>query len=110
MAAQGKRIHAFCKLIWGEADYDIDLENERCESYWCIVKKDFGDSYGPPLIMTTSVCHTENAAFNELERMLRIKADKVKSGKPITKDDKLEIHGGRNGEFRDLLQKSSGGG
>jgi hypothetical protein len=51
-SAQGKRIQANCKIIWGDSDYEFDVETDDWINYWGFVKKDFGFFFGPPLTMT----------------------------------------------------------
>jgi hypothetical protein len=104
-SARGKRIEDYCKIIWGShCDYDIDIETDDWENYSCIVKRDFGLSFGPPLTIT-SLCYGSEAAWAELERMLGLWAEQVLSGKPVTKDESLEIFGGSRGEHKKLLSK-----
>ena len=66
---QYQRIEGYCKKIWGPFDFDIDTETDDHEYYMCVVKRDHGSSFGPPLTLTT-VCRGQNAAWHELERML----------------------------------------
>jgi hypothetical protein len=103
--AQGQRIEANCKIIWGNnCEYDFDIETDDYINYICYVKKDFGYSFGPPLTLT-SLCHSSEAAWGELDRMLELWAKQVKRGTPMTKDERLDIFGGRKGEFKKLLSK-----
>ncbi|KAH9205558.1 hypothetical protein DL95DRAFT_87728 [Leptodontidium sp. 2 PMI_412] len=51
-AAPGERIQANCKIIWGDGDYDLDLETDDWVEYACVVKRDLRTSFGPPLTMT----------------------------------------------------------
>ena len=102
-SAQGERIQANCKIIWGDHDdYDLDMETDNWEEYACLVRKDYGLSLGPPLTMTQS-CGSENAAWAELDRMLRIWAGQVQRGTPMTKQEYSEIFGGPRGELRNLV-------
>ena len=68
-----------------------------------IIKKDFGDSYGPVLTMT-GLCHSREKAYRELDRMLKIWAGQVKIGQPMTKEQDLEVFGGPNGRNRRVLE------
>jgi hypothetical protein len=68
------------------------------------VKKDFGNSFGPPLTMT-SLCRSREAAWAELGRMLELWAKQVKHGTPMTKDEKLEVFRGPKGKHKKLLSK-----
>lgn len=70
----------------------------------CHVKKDFGDSYGLPLMMT-SLCGSEEAAWAELDRVLELWAKQVKRGTPMTKNETLEIFGGSKGEHKRVLSE-----
>jgi hypothetical protein len=104
-STRGERIERNCKIIWGsDCDYDLDAETDDWVNYACIVKKDFGSSIGSPLTMT-GICPSEEAAWNELDRMLKLWAESVMRGTPMSKDEKLEIFGGRNGESRTLLSR-----
>lgn len=94
-----------CKIIWGSHyHYDFDIETDDYVHYYCYVKRDFGDSYGPPLTITC-VCVSSDAAWAELDRMLELWAKQIRSGTPITRDVKLKIFGGPNGEYKSLLKK-----
>ena len=55
--------------------------------------------------MMTSPCHSSEAAWAELDRMLELWAKQVKRGMPMTKDENLEIFGGSKGEHKKLLSK-----
>jgi hypothetical protein len=103
--AQGQRIEANCKIIWGSScDYDLDIETDDWVNYVCVVKKDFGTSYGP-LLMITSVCRSSEAAWAELDRVLDLWAKQVKRWTPMTKAENLEIFEGPKGEHKRLLRK-----
>jgi len=52
----------------------------------------------------TSVRGGPDRAWNELDRMLRLWAGQVESGRPMTREEHLEIFSGPNGEFRNLLE------
>jgi hypothetical protein len=82
---QGKRIQANCKIIWGDDDYNIDIETDDWTSYLGYVKKDFGFSFGPLLAMT-GFCSSREETWDELDRMLGVWAGQVRSGKPMIKD------------------------
>jgi hypothetical protein len=99
-----QRILASCETIWGKADYDLDLETDDWITYWAVVKKDLGTSFGPPLTMT-GACDSEDHAWRELDRMLRIWAEQKRSGQPMTDDQSLEIFGGPNGRNKPILRQ-----
>ncbi|KAG4442225.1 hypothetical protein IFR05_002274 [Cadophora sp. M221] len=82
--AQGARIQANCKIIWGDGDYDLDLETDDWVEYACAVKRDYGTSFGPLLTMT-GLCHSAEQAWGELDRMLGVWARQMQSGQPMTK-------------------------
>ncbi|OCL06348.1 hypothetical protein AOQ84DRAFT_390256 [Glonium stellatum] len=104
--ALGDRIEANCKIIWGnDSEYDIDTETDDYVNYLCCVRKDFGTKFGPPLTIT-DVCGSSEAAWAELDRMLRLWANVVKRGTPMTKDEKLEIFSGPEGDRTGLLSRS----
>jgi hypothetical protein len=104
--AQGERIQAYCRIIWGSCDYDLDIQCDYSSypTYYCSVCKDFGDAFGPPLTMT-GICSSEEQAWRELERMLRVWARQVMSGQPMTKEQELEIFSGPNGQNRWVLER-----
>jgi hypothetical protein len=102
-ALQGKRIQDLCQILWGNYDYELDIETDDWEVYQCIVRKDFGSSFGPPLTMT-GLCNSEDEAWNELERMLGLWATQVQSGQPMTMAQRLDIFGGPKGENRKILE------
>lgn len=104
MSAQNERVQASCKIIWGEADYDFDLETDDWVTYAYVVRKDFGSRFGPPLTMT-GICNSETHAWEELERMLSVWARQVQSGKPMTKSQSIEIFGGPNWRNSYILGK-----
>jgi hypothetical protein len=102
-STQGQRIEANCKIIWGKSyDYDLDIETDDYINYLCHVKKDFGESYGP-LLMMTCLCRSSEAAWAELDRMLELCAEQVVRGTPMTDDKRLEIFGGPKGEHKNIL-------
>ena len=103
---QGQRIEANCKIIWGNGyEFDLDIETEDYVTYICVVKIDFGESFGPPL-MLTSGCPSSEAAWAELDRMLDLWAKQVQRGTPMTRDESLKIFGGPRGQHRQLLRKA----
>jgi hypothetical protein len=101
---RGQRIQASCQIIWGDGDYDIDIDNEWCTTYWASVKKDFGLSFGPPLIMT-GICDSQDHAMRELDRMLFDWARQIRSGQPMTDNQSLKIFGGPRGENKPILKQ-----
>jgi hypothetical protein len=93
-STQGRRIEQNCKIIWGnDCEYDLSIETDDYVNYICYVKKDFGSSFGPPLTMT-SVCPSDEAAWAELDKKLKLWANQVARRTPMTKGEKLEIFGG----------------
>ena len=75
---QGQRIEANCKVIWGsDSEYELDVESDDTDTYQGFVRKDFGDSIGPPLTMTI-LCPSSKAAWTELDRMLSYWAKETK--------------------------------
>ena len=100
---KGRRIEEYCKVIWGEYEYDLDLETDG-DHYSYVVRKDYGTSLGHPLTIT-GVCNSSGQAGKELERMLKAWADQVQSGEPMTKAQSLEIFGGPNGQSKRVLSQ-----
>jgi hypothetical protein len=84
--------------LFGVFECDLDLETDMRR------EEDFGTSFGPPLTMT-SLTSSEEAAWVELDWMLRLWATHVQRGTPMTKDESLEIFGGSRGEHRNILSK-----
>jgi hypothetical protein len=104
-SARSQRIEASSRIIWGDdCEYDLDLETDDYVYYACIVKKDFGLSFGPPLTMT-SLCSSEEEAWTELDRMLGLWAQQVQRKKPMTKAEGLNIFGGWKGQQKMLLSR-----
>jgi hypothetical protein len=110
-AEQGQRIQSNCRVLWGDEDYELDIETNDWMTYHCHVRKDFGSHFGPPLIMTGE-CNSSEKAGRELDRMLAAMAQQAKTREPMTKAQKLEVFGGPNGHnrktvgaFLDLLDK-----
>jgi hypothetical protein len=103
-SARGQRIQTNCKIIWGDADYELDVETDDWVTYTCVVRKDLGLHFGPPLTMT-GICNSEEQAWRELDRMLDVWARQVQSGQPMTKAQSLEIFGGPNGRNTFVLEK-----
>ncbi|WEW56613.1 hypothetical protein PRK78_002061 [Emydomyces testavorans] len=102
-STQTQRITANCEIIWGNVcDYDFACDTDDYLHYSCSVKKDFGNFFGGPL-MITCLCRSEEAAWAELDRMLEFRAKQVKRGTPMTKDERLEIFGGPRGKYKNLL-------
>lgn len=100
---RGQRIQANCVTIWGNGDYDLDLETDDWQTFWAIVKKDFGTYFGPPLTIT-GVCRSEGHAWSELDRMLAAWARVIRSGEPMTEDQRIEIFGGPNWRTNSTLK------
>lgn len=77
-ADRGQRIQDLCRTIWGNWDYDyeLDIETDDYEEYQCFVKKDYGTAFGDPLT-ATMLCKGEEGAWSELERMLEHMAAQV---------------------------------
>lgn len=103
-SSEAQRIQSLCQLIWGDGDYDLDLETDDRITYYVVVKKDYGTSFGP-LLMMTGICHSEDHAWGELDRMLNTWAKQKLSGRPMTDDELLDIFGGPNGVEKPLLKK-----
>ncbi|XMA11509.1 hypothetical protein WAI453_004300 [Rhynchosporium graminicola] len=102
--AQGERIQGNCKIIWGDGDYDLDLETEDWVAFACVVKRDHGTSFGPPLAMT-GLCDSAEQAWSELNRTLGVWAKQIQSGRPMTKAQSLEIFAGPKGRCKPVLEK-----
>lgn len=101
---QGQRIQANCAIIWGNGDYDLDIERDDWETFWAVVRKDFGTSFGRPLTLTR-ICRSEEHAWRELDRMLAVWAMVKQSGKPMTEDQRMEIFGGPNWRTNSTLRR-----
>jgi hypothetical protein len=103
-STQFQRILASCEIIWGKGDYDLDVETDDWVTYWAVVKKDLGTSFGPPLTMT-GACGSDGHAWRELDRMLHLWAEQKRSGQPMTDDQRLEIFGGPSGRNKPILRQ-----
>ena len=68
-SAEWQRIQTYCGVIWGKGDYDIDVETDDWDTYYGVVKRDYGTEYGPPLTMTV-MCKSTQQVWKELDRML----------------------------------------
>ncbi|KAI7977207.1 hypothetical protein EIK77_005412 [Talaromyces pinophilus] len=101
---QWQRIQTYCQTIWGPGDYDIDVETDDWISYYAVVKRDYGTSFGSPLTIT-GICRSQDHAWRELDRMLGAWATQAQSGRPMTDDETLKIFGGPNGENKPLLKQ-----
>jgi hypothetical protein len=86
---QGQRIQAYCEIIWGEGEYDINVETDDWVKLMGVVKKDFGSYFGPPLTIT-GICNSVEHAWNELDRMLDAWASQIQTGQPMTRGQKLD--------------------
>ncbi|KAJ0419724.1 hypothetical protein BJY00DRAFT_313645 [Aspergillus carlsbadensis] len=100
----GERILRNCEIIWGKGSYDLEVEADDWETWWALVRRDYGSSYGGPLTMT-GICSSEDDAWAELDRMLTVWAQQVQSGEPMTEDKGLEIFGGPRGEHKSVLRQ-----
>lgn len=101
---QAQRILTNCKKIWGaDKEFNIDLD---CDGPWgdcqAFVREDGGLTLGPMLTMT-NVCHGSKRAWNELDRMLRLWAQQVESGRPLSQEEALDIFSKPSGENRAVL-------
>jgi len=66
---RGQCIEANCKIIWGDGDYDLDIETDDWVNWQCNVKRDYGDAFGPPLTMN-GLCNSQDRAWSELNECL----------------------------------------
>merc|ERR1712098_197834 len=96
-----ERIQINCKIIWGDGNYDLDLETDDWVAYG-VVKRDYGTSFGSPLTMTG--LYNSSGHWGELERMLDLWARQIRSGQPMTKAQSLEIFRGPNGRNKPILE------
>ncbi len=99
---QGQRIQRNCGIIWGTGDYDLDVETDDWVNWNASVKRDY--MYYGPLLTMTSCCHSPEAAWNELDRMLSLWANQKHNGRPMTQEERLEIFGGPNGKMKPFLR------
>ena len=72
--ARGQRIQDYCKVIWGDGCYDIEVDTED-DYYYGHIRKEFDDHYGP-MLLDSGRCDSMDEACDVLERML---ADECKS-------------------------------
>ncbi|KAH6714599.1 hypothetical protein BKA61DRAFT_575331 [Leptodontidium sp. MPI-SDFR-AT-0119] len=71
-------------IIWGNGDYDLDVETDDWVVYACVARRDLGLRFGPPLTMT-GICNSAEQAWEELDRMLGVWAGQIQSGHRVTK-------------------------
>jgi len=64
-AEQGQRIQNNFRALWGDGDYELDIETDDWLTYYCHVRKDFGLLFGPLLIMIGG-CNSSEKAWREL--------------------------------------------
>ena len=76
--ARGQRIQDYCKAIWGDGYYELDVDTED-DHYYGYIRKELEDSYGP-MLLDSGRCGSIDEACNELERMLANEC-KAKEGK-----------------------------
>ncbi|KAF2471452.1 uncharacterized protein BDR25DRAFT_368293 [Lindgomyces ingoldianus] len=99
-----ERIKENCKKIWGaDKEFEFDIETDDYEHYQCIVREDYGLRFGSPLVIA-SARNGPNKAWDELDRMLRLWARQVESGRPMTREEQLEIFSGPHGEHKRVLE------
>ncbi len=89
-ADQGQRIQRNCRLLWGDGNYELDIETDDWLTYYCYVRKDFGLHFGPLLTMT-GACNSSENAWRELDRMLAAMAQQAKTRKQMTEAQKSEV-------------------
>lgn len=65
---RGQRIQDYCKAIWGDGYYDMEVDIEDDDHYGHI-RKEFDDYYGP-MLLDSGRCGSINEACENLERML----------------------------------------
>ncbi|KAL2837124.1 hypothetical protein BJY01DRAFT_251639 [Aspergillus pseudoustus] len=92
-----ERMHTNCEIIWGKGNYELEAEADDWETWWVLVRRDYGSSYGGPLTIT-EICSSEDSAWAELDRVLAAWAKQVQSGEPMATEDssdkRLEVFGG----------------
>lgn len=76
--ARGQRIQDYCKAIWGDGYYDVEVDTEDDDHYGYI-RKEFDDFYGP-MLLDSGRCGSIDEACEKLERLLanECKAREVK--------------------------------
>ncbi|KAL3455661.1 hypothetical protein BJX64DRAFT_294839 [Aspergillus heterothallicus] len=99
---RNERMHRNCEIIWGKCNYELEIEADDWETWWALVRRDYGSSYGGPLTIT-GICSSEDGAWAELDRVLGVWAKQVQAGEPIRLDSSgkgLDIFGRRGGEHK----------
>ena len=102
-SAEGQRIQSYCRIIWGEGDYDIDEQTDDWETYYAVVRRDLGTEFGPPLAIT-GICYSSQQGWKELDRMLGAWARQTQTGQVMTKEQALDIFSGPKGQSRRVLE------
>jgi len=104
-STQVQRIEANCRIIWGNgSEYELDIETDDYVNYSCYVRRDFGTSFGPALMIAIAHGSSERA-LAELDRMLGLWVKYIERGTPMSKDERLEIFGGPRGKYKNLLSE-----
>ncbi|QSZ32866.1 hypothetical protein DSL72_002446 [Monilinia vaccinii-corymbosi] len=57
------QVQANCRIIWGNDNYELDIETDDYEDGYCTVRKDYGDHFGDCLAMT-GLCNSAEDAEN----------------------------------------------
>jgi hypothetical protein len=94
--ARGHRIQAYCIIIYGDGDYDIEFENEDCRDYYVYVRRDYGTHFGH-MLTDSEVCNSEEAAIAKSERVLSIESRHAQSGVRMTKAELIDCYGLKTG-------------
>jgi hypothetical protein len=93
-----KRILANCKKIWGsDSVYDLEQETDDYKYYLCLVRKEYDNCFGSPLIFTTSH-NGPDAAWADIDRMLAFRVRKAEAEGRVEKKDQggmEKIHEGQ---------------
>jgi hypothetical protein len=75
---QGERIQNNCRAIWGDGNYELDIETDNWMDWYCYVRKDYGLSFGD-LLWMAGPCNSPEETWGELDRGLAARAQHVKA-------------------------------
>jgi hypothetical protein len=81
MAARYERIEANCKIIWGDKDYDFEVEggdmfSQSDPGFQIFVREDRGTSWGH-FLTATPLYRNQETCWSELDRVLKLDAEEV---------------------------------
>ncbi|KAF1810840.1 hypothetical protein P152DRAFT_515634 [Eremomyces bilateralis CBS 781.70] len=92
------RVYNNCQKVWGPGKYNVNCQVPNRGRCCCVVHKDTGNGYGPPLAHT-GWCNSEDQAWGQLDQNIR---DQIPGGN--------QSGGYRNNQGGNWGQGGGGGG